>query len=216
MSLRTYRAKRDFRRTPEPDVHAGADQTLGRKGPEPTEAGGRFVVHRHRARRLHYDLRLEIDGVLASWAVPRGPTLDPAAKRLAVQVEDHPLGYFGFEGVIPAGQYGGGDVIVWDWGRWTPEPGEPEASTALRAGELKIHLEGEKLRGGFVLIRTDGWSKSRPSKPKWLLIHRRDNASIGGWDAEDHPVSVKSGRTNDDVAKRRRARRRGRPPRARS
>ena len=154
--------------------------------------------------------------MLASWAVPRGPTLDPAAKRLAVQVEDHPLGYFGFEGVIPAGQYGGGDVIVWDWGRWTPEPEQPDASTALQTGELKLRLEGKKLHGGFVLIRTDRWAKSRPTKPKWLLIHRRDDAAIGGWDAEDHPESVKSGRTNEDVAKGRRATRRGRAPNARS
>ena len=211
MSLRTYRSKRDFRRTPEPE---GDGRSAGRTRREAPKAGGRFVVHRHRARRLHYDLRLEIDGVLASWAVPRGPSLDPAAKRLAVQVEDHPLGYFGFEGVIPTGQYGGGDVIVWDWGRWSADAGQPEASAALRAGQLKIRLDGEKLRGGFVLIRTDRWAKARPGKPKWLLIHRRDEAAIGGWDAEDHPASVKSGRTNEEVALGGRSRRRGRPPRA--
>ena len=152
--------------------------------------------------------------MLASWAVPRGPTLDPAAKRLAVQVEDHPLGYFGFEGVIPSGQYGGGDVIVWDWGRWTPEPEQPDPGLALRAGELKLRLEGEKLHGGFVLIRTDRWAKGSPTKPKRLLIHRRDDTAIPGWDAEDHPASVKSGRTNEDVAIGRRATRRSRPPRA--
>ena len=179
------------------------------------EAGGRFVVHRHRARRLHYDLRLEVDGVLASWAVPRGPSLDPAARRLAVQVEDHPVGYFGFEGVIPAGQYGGGDVIVWDWGRWIPDPGQRDASAALDDGELKFLLDGEKLRGGFVLIRTDRWSKARPTRPKWLLIHRRDAAAAGGWDAESLPESVKSGRTNDELAAGLRAHRRGRPPAAR-
>ena len=106
------------------------------------------MVHRHRARRLHYDLRLEIGGVLASWAVPRGPSLDPSVKRLAVQVEDHPLGYFDFEGVIPAGQYGGGDVIVWDWGRWTPDPDQPDPQVALASGELKVRLDGEKLHGG--------------------------------------------------------------------
>jgi bifunctional non-homologous end joining protein LigD len=210
VSLRTYRSKRDFRRTPEPDDRPGDSRRPARS--RESQAGGRFVIHRHRARRLHYDLRLEIDGVLASWAVPRGPTLDPSAKRLAVQVEDHPLSYFGFEGVIPAGQYGGGDVIVWDWGRWRPEPGQANAATALRAGELKLVIEGEKLRGGFVLIRTDGWSKSRRTKPKWLLIHRRDDAAIHGWDAEDHPASVKSGRTNEDVAAGRRAKSRRRPP----
>ena len=216
MNLRTYRSKRDFRRTPEPEDRAGDRQPAGKARRGSTASGGQFVVHRHRARRLHYDLRLEIGGVLASWAVPRGPTLDPAAKRLAVQVEDHPLGYFGFEGVIPAGQYGGGDVIVWDWGRWTPDPEQPEASAALSAGELKIQLDGQKLQGRFVLIRTDRWAKSRPTKPKWLLIHRRDDAAIGGWDAEDHPASVKTGRTNEDVAKGLRAKRRGRAPSARS
>src|SRR5258707_847737 len=107
MTLRTYRSKRDFRVTPEPDDRARDNPAAGRIRRVPAKTGGRFVVHRHRARRLHYDLRLEIGGVLASWAVPRGPSLDPAAKRLAVQVEDHPLGYFGFEGVIPRGQYGG-------------------------------------------------------------------------------------------------------------
>ena len=212
MSLRTYRSKRDFERTPEPNDRPGDGRPPTRSRREP-KAGDRFVIHRHRARRLHYDLRLEIGGVLASWAVPRGPTLDPAAKRLAVQVEDHPLSYFGFEGVIPAGQYGGGDVIVWDWGNWRSEPGQADAATALRAGELKLVLEGEKLRGGFVLIRTDGWGKSRRTKPKWLLIHRRDDAAIHGWDAEDHPASVKSGRTNEDVAAGRRATSRRRSPR---
>jgi bifunctional non-homologous end joining protein LigD len=213
MSLRAYRSKRDFRHTPEPAGGAGENRTPRRTRRDPT-VGGRFVVHRHRARRLHYDLRLEIDGVLASWAVPRGPTLDPAARRLAIQVEDHPLGYFGFEGGIPSGQYGAGDVIVWDWGRWAPEGDQPEPSAALRAGELKVRLEGEKLHGGFVLIRTDRWAKSRPAKPKWLLIHRRDDAAEPGWDAEDHPVSVKSGRTNEGVATGQIATRRGRGPRA--
>jgi bifunctional non-homologous end joining protein LigD len=118
------------------------------------------------------------------------------------------LSYFAFEGVIPAGQYGGGDVIVWDWGRWRSEPGQADTPTALRAGELKLVLEGVKLSGGFVLIRTDRWAKSRRTKPKWLLIHRRDDAAIRGWDAEDHPASVKSGRTNEDVATGRHARRR--------
>jgi len=193
MTLREYRRKRDFQRTPEPD----ADTTVARGD---ARRGGRYVVHRHRARRLHYDLRLEIGGSLASWAVPRGPSLDPTAKRLAIQVEDHPLSYFGFEGVIPAGQYGGGDVIVWDQGLWTPDPDQPDAIASLAAGELKILLEGEKLHGAFVLVRTDGWAKSDRSKRKWLLIHRRDPAAVADWDADDYPYSVTTGRTNDEVA----------------
>ena len=142
--LETYRRKRDFARTPEP---AGAVA-------EPGGGERRFVVQRHRARRLHYDLRLEIDGVLVSWAVPKGPTLDPTARRLAVHVEDHPLEYFDFEGVIPAGEYGGGDVIVWDWGTWEPRDRPTTRSRPSRAGELHVDLHGEKLRGRFVLVRT--------------------------------------------------------------
>ena len=199
MSLRTYRAKRHFDRTSEP---------AGRAPSRRVDAGsGRFVVQRHRATRLHYDVRLEIDGVLASWAVPRGPTLDPAQRRLAVQVEDHPLEYFAFEGTIPKGEYGGGDVIIWDWGRWNADTSTPDGSRALRAGELKFTLEGEKLHGGFVLLRVEGRMAARSTKPKWLLIHRRDDAAIPGWDAEDHPASVKTGRTNDEVAAGRAGRR---------
>jgi bifunctional non-homologous end joining protein LigD len=153
-------------------------------------------VQRHRATRLHYDFRIELDGVLVSWAVPRGPSLDPSAKRLAVHVEDHPLGYFDFEGAIPRGAYGGGDVIVWDWGRWTAEPDTDDASAAIADGELKFELDGRKLRGSFVLVRT-AWSEGR--KDQWLLIHRRDDAAVKGWDAEDYPESVKTGRTNDEV-----------------
>jgi bifunctional non-homologous end joining protein LigD len=212
MTLRRYREKRDFRKTPEPD--AVPTKTPRRRAP--SEAGGRFVVHRHRARRLHYDLRLEIGAVLASWAVPRGPSLDPRARRLAVQVEDHPLGYFDFEGLIPAGQYGGGDVIVWDWGRWTPDPDQPDPEVALASGELKFRLDGQKLHGGFVLIRTNGWARADRAKPKWLLIHRRDEDAIAGWDADDHLHSVKTGRTNEDIAAGRRGRLVGRVARTRA
>jgi bifunctional non-homologous end joining protein LigD len=127
----------------------------------------------------------------------RGPSLDPHARRLAVHVEDHPLEYFDFEGVIPDAQYGAGDVIVWDWGRWTADPSVPDAAAALGAGELKVRLEGEKLHGGFVFVRADF---GRDGKDKWLLIHRRDDAATPGWDAEDHPTSVRTGRTNDEVA----------------
>jgi bifunctional non-homologous end joining protein LigD len=196
VTLETYRRKRRFDRTPEPPGEAAV---RGRR----SARSGRFVVQRHRARRLHYDVRLELGGVLVSWAVPRGPSLDPAAKRLAVHVEDHPLGYFSFGGVIPRGQYGAGDVVVWDWGRWTLDPSTPDAAAALRAGELKFRLDGVKLRGSFVLVRTDMPGRR---KDKWLLIHRRDEEAIPDWDAEDHPASVKTGRTNDEVAAGRQAR----------
>src|SRR5881227_1195141 len=146
--LETYRQKRRFDATPEPAGDA----------PEPmSSAGGRFVVQRHRARRLHYDFRLEIDGVLASWAVPKGPTLAPSVRRQAIHGEDHPIEYFDFEGVIPKGEYGGGDVIVWDWGRWEPAK-DVDPATAIAKGDLHFDLVGEKLRGRFVLVRS-----SRPS-----------------------------------------------------
>jgi len=142
-------------------------------------------------------VRLEIGGVLVSWAVPRGPSLDPGVRRLAVRVEDHPLEYFSFEGAIPGAQYGAGDVIVWDWGRWTADPEVTDAADALASGELKVALNGGKLHGGFVFVRADF---GRDSREKWLLIHRRDDEAVRGWDAEDHPESVKTGRTNDEVA----------------
>jgi bifunctional non-homologous end joining protein LigD len=197
MPLEDYRRKRDFAKTPEPppgEVDGGTQPPLGSRR--------RFVIQRHRATRLHYDFRLEIDGVLVSWAVPKGPSLDADVRRMAVHVEDHPVEYFDFEGVIPAKQYGAGDVIVWDWGRWSADPSVTDAARALHDGELKVHLEGEKLHGGFVFIRTD---RMRRGKDKWLLIHRRDDEAIAGWDAEDFPDSVKTGRTNDDLARRRRA-----------
>ncbi len=186
--LSTYRAKRDFSLTPEPS---------GSRRKRRPSAGRRFVVQRHRARRLHYDLRLEIDGVLVSWAVPKGPTLDPASRRLAVQVEDHPVDYFDFEGVIPEGGYGAGDVIVWDWGTWEPA-GDEDPAEALQAGELHFDVSGEKLAGRFALVRT---GQDRSGKDKWLLLHKKDDHATPGWDPEDHPESVKTGRTNADVAK---------------
>jgi bifunctional non-homologous end joining protein LigD len=182
--LAEYRAKRDFTRTPEP---SGKERRAPR-------GGHRFVVQRHRARRLHYDLRLELDGVLVSWAVPKGPTLDPKARRLAVNVEDHPLSYFDFEGVIPDG-YGKGDVIVWDWGTWEPADGTDPAE-ALQKGDLHFDLDGQKLKGRFVLVRRD----KPEGKDDWLLLHKKDDAAEPGWDPEAHPESVKTGRTNDDVA----------------
>ncbi len=187
MSLDTYKRKRDFKKTPEP---------AGEVGPSaPPPEGRRFVVQRHRASRLHYDFRLEIDGVLMSWAVPRGPSLNPDDKRMAVHVEDHPISYFDFEGVIPKGEYGGGDVIVWDWGTFEPEETD-DPGRAVAKGELKLRLDGEKLRGRFTLVKTRG-SKSGPDD--WLLIHKKDEAADPGWDVDALPRSVKTGRTNDEV-----------------
>lgn len=181
--LQKYRQKRDFHQTPEP---AG--------GLAPEESGNRFVVQRHRARALHYDFRLEAAGVLLSWAVPKGPTLDPSAKRLAVHVEDHPLEYFDFEGVIPGGQYGSGDVIVWDWGTWTITDGA-DPIVATEKGDLHFDLHGVKLLGHFALVRRG----ARGGKEQWLLLHKNDRYAVAGWNAEEHPASVKTGKTNDEV-----------------
>ncbi|GAA2785282.1 non-homologous end-joining DNA ligase [Saccharopolyspora taberi] len=183
--LAGYRRMRDFGRTPEPP----GDQ-------EPGPGGNRFVVQRHRARRRHYDLRLELDGVLVSWAVPKGPTLDPAARHLAVHVEDHPVEYTDFEGVIPEGEYGGGDVIVWDRGTWEPVDTDDPAS-AIEDGNLHFDLRGQKLAGRFVLVRR---GEDRSGKEQWLLLHKKDEHAQEGWDPEEHPESVKSGRTNEEVA----------------
>jgi bifunctional non-homologous end joining protein LigD len=177
--LEAYRHKRDFIRTPEPAGDRGGD------------GGARFVVQRHRASRLHYDVRFEIDGVLVSWAVPKGPTLDPNVRRLAMHVEDHPVEYLHFEGVIPSGEYGGGDVIVWDTGTWNPVHTD-DPGAAVRAGELHAEVHGEKLRGRLVLIR-------REVGEEWMLLHKRDAHAVEGWDPEAHPLSVLSGRTNDEV-----------------
>jgi bifunctional non-homologous end joining protein LigD len=186
--LGPYRAKRDFARTPEP---------AGLASPSPP-GELRFVVQRHRARRLHYDLRFEMDGVLASWAVPHGPTLDPAVKRLAVHVEDHPIEYLDFEGVIPSGEYGGGDVIVWDIGTWEPHATDDPAA-AVAAGELHADVTGSKLRGRLVLIRRGGRASEQEKQEQWLLLHKDDDYAVKGWETEDHPRSVLSGRTNDEV-----------------
>jgi bifunctional non-homologous end joining protein LigD len=194
MGIDRYRRKRKFEATPEPPGSPGAN--LGGRS-----SSGRYVVQRHRARRLHYDFRLEIGGVLVSWAVPRGPSLDPAARRLAVRVDDHPIEYFDFEGTIPAGQYGAGDVIVWDWGTWTADPATPDAGAALKKGEFKFRLDGVKLRGGFVLVRTPSLGGRDGRQEKWLLIHRKDDEAVSGWRAEVAPQSVKSGRTNEDLVR---------------
>lgn len=168
--------------------------------PQAAHGGGaapRFVVQRHRASSDHYDLRLEMGGVLVSWAVPKGPTLDPRVRRTAFKVEDHPLEYLHFEGVIPKGQYGAGDVVVWDTGTWQPHgTGDPVA--AVRAGELHVDVFGHKLRGRLVLVRRG----EAGEREQWLLLHKRDEHAVDGWDPEDHPRSVLSGRTNAEVAER--------------
>jgi bifunctional non-homologous end joining protein LigD len=188
--LSKYRAKRDFTRTAEPSGAAGVARA----------EYPRFVIQKHAARRLHYDLRLELDGVFKSWAVTRGPSLDPADKRLAVEVEDHPLAYGDFEGTIPGGQYGGGTVQLWDRGFWVPE-GNKSAEGMLAAGDLKFVLEGDRLHGSWVLVRMKG-DRFRGSKTNWLLIkHRDEYARPGDHDAlleEDR--SVASGRPMAQIA----------------
>jgi len=194
--LETYRAKRNFKLTPEPAGKAGKGTAK--------DAGGVFVVHKHDARRLHYDLRLEHDGVLWSWAVTRGPSLDPAEKRLAVHVEDHPFDYRTFEGVIPSG-YGAGTVIIWDEGSWTPEF---DPAWGLGKGHIRFELAGEKLRGLWDLVRL----KPRPGEKSdnWLLIKADDVFARPGVDIlEAEPRSVTSGRTVEEVAA-------GKPPKRKS
>jgi len=183
--LTTYQSKRDFRQTSEPSGHrkvARADQL-------------RFVVQKHAARRLHFDLRLELDGVFKSWAVTKGPSLDPKVKRLAVEVEDHPLDYGDFEGTIPRGQYGGGTVQLWDRGHWQPE-GSHSAADMLRRGNLRFRLDGQRLKGEWVLVRMRD-KRSNGGRHNWLLIKHHDAFDRQGDDdealAEDR--SVASGRT---------------------
>src|SRR5271166_5134795 len=189
MALDEYRRKRDFRKTTEP---AGTPLTSDSESLA-------FVVQQHAARRLHYDFRLELGGVMKSWAIPKGPSLDPAEKRLAVQVEDHPLEYAGFEGIIPKGQYGGGTVLLWDRGFWSPA--DPHPAAAYNNGMLKFALHGEKLRGNWMLVRLK--RKPRDTHDNWLLVKERDEAARPGSGAavvDDHPLSVESGRTLEEIA----------------
>ena len=191
-SLRTYRDKRDFRRTPEP-APSSAKRSGGR---------GRFVIQKHDATSLHYDVRLEADGVLKSWAVPKGPSTDPRDKRLAMPTEDHPLEYARFEGVIPEGEYGAGPVIVWDAGTYrnlTERNGkEVPVARAIRDGHISVWLEGKKLAGGYALTRVGGGKR-----PRWIMVKEKDERA----DARRNPVktqpeSVRSGRTIEEVAAR--------------
>ena len=192
MSLKEYARKRSFAQTPEPPPAEKHSSAASDSAPnlKPT-----FVVQRHHARALHYDFRLELDGVLKSWAIPKGPTLDPSQKRLAVHVEDHPLDYGNFEGNIPTGQYGAGSVMLWDRGTYEVL-GKDSALDQSRRGDFKFRLEGEKLRGEFALVRTKGRGDNQ-----WLLLKKRDKAAVIGWDPEDHSRSVFSGRSQEEIAK---------------
>jgi len=185
-SLKTYRAKREFSRTPEP------------AGGLSSEGSNRFVVHKHHATADHYDLRLEVGGVLKSWAVPRGPSLNPADKRLAVETEDHPIEYIDFEGVIPEGEYGGGPMIVWDTGTWAPMD---DVEKSLRTGAFKFRLAGRKLNGGWMLTRLKPKPGEDENKKNWLLFKERDLASDTSLDIlAARPESVKSGRRIEELA----------------
>jgi len=198
MALEEYKRKRRFEDTPEPPP------TVSKKG------GNRFVVQKHDATRLHYDFRLEMEGVLKSWAVPKGPSLDPADKRLAMQVEDHPVSYFDFEGNIPEGNYGAGSVMVWDVGTWEPlspvpvdgkyvQGTEAEAAAMLAKGDLKFRLHGKRLKGDFALVKMKG---RRPGSKgnEWLMIKKHDDHVVEGYDAGDIDESVLSKRTMDEIA----------------
>lgn len=198
MALEEYKRKRRFEETPEPPPKVE------------NRSQHRFVVQKHSATRLHYDFRLEMEGVLKSWAVPKGPSLDPADKRLAMQVEDHPVSYFDFEGIIPEGNYGAGTVIVWDVGTWEPLSPTPvngkylpgtdaEASAMLQKGDFKIRLHGKKLNGDFALVHI----RSRRSGSKgneWLLIKKHDEYVVPGYDIDQYGKSALSGRTIEQTA----------------
>jgi bifunctional non-homologous end joining protein LigD len=177
-SLAEYQRKRDFSKTPEP------------KGAPDPSGKDRFVVQKHWATRLHYDFRLEMEDVLVSWAIPKGPTLNPAERRLAAHVEDHPVSYYDFEGTIPKGEYGGGTVMVWDWGTFELEEWTPAES--LRRGEVKFRLNGVRLRGRYALVRTR-------SEKDWLLIKKKDEAADPSFDIEKFTTSVKTGRTKEEI-----------------
>src|SRR6266705_1891044 len=188
MALKEYRAKRRFDVTAEP---AGKEKAAAKR-----RKALIFVVQKHRATALHYDFRLEWKGVLLSWAVPKGPSLDPSVKRMAMQTEDHPIEYAKFEGIIPEGQYGGGTVMIWDKGTWTPEV--PDVDAALKKGDLKFTLDGHKLHGSWVLVRIRAREGGRPP---WLLIKHRDEFASKRDIAEEEPRSVVSKRILAEIAR---------------
>jgi bifunctional non-homologous end joining protein LigD len=187
MALEEYRRKRDFEKTPEPPPK-----------PVPKKKAAdlpHFYVQRHDATRLHYDFRLEIGGVLVSWAVPKGPSLEPLSKHLAMKVEDHPFEYGTFEGNIPKGEYGGGSVMLWDTGTYELL-GEGTAQEQIARGDLKFRLNGEKLEGEFAVVLMRGRGKGN----EWLMIKKKDAGAQPGWNVEDHAYSVKTGRTQQEIA----------------
>ncbi len=186
-SLKTYRSKRNFEVTAEPE---GSERS---NGPSQDLL---YVIQKHDASHLHYDFRLEWRGVLLSWAVPKGPSLDPSVKRLAARVEDHPVEYGGFEGTIPKGEYGGGTVMLWDLGSWVPE--SPDVDAALAKGELKFTLNGKKLKGSWVLVRTKGYGGSK--RESWLLIKHRDRYASTNDVLEKKPKSVLTNRLLPQIA----------------
>lgn len=193
--LAEYRKKRDFRKTAEPEGGKAKAKRAATKRLE-------FVVQKHAASHLHYDLRLELDGVMKSWAVPKGPAPDPAIKRLAMQVEDHPMEYNDFEGTIPRGEYGGGTVMLWDRGWYEPEKGggEDGVRQGYSKGDLKVVFHGKRLKGSWVLVRTRGWGGGGGGKPAWLLIkHRDDFAEPGDALVERYTTSVVSKRTMEQI-----------------
>jgi bifunctional non-homologous end joining protein LigD len=190
MTLKKYQEKRRFDVTTEP---SGGERASQKK---PSKLI--FVVQKHRATQLHYDFRLEWNGVLLSWAVPKGPSPDPSVKRLAMQVEDHPVEYATFEGVIPEGEYGGGTVMVWDQGTWEPE--QPDVDAALKKGDLKFTLHAKKLHGSWVLVRTRGFGGSS-GKSSWLLIKHRDQYASTADIAAEEPRSAVSGRLLAEIAR---------------
>ena len=196
--LAEYRRKRDFTRTSEP---RGSARTRTR--------ALAYVIQKHAASHLHYDLRLELDGVMKSWAVPKGPSLDPAVKRLAMQVEDHPIDYNSFEGTIPKGEYGGGTVMIWDRGTYTyggDDTDDPIEGLrrGFAKGDFKIRLKGRRLKGSWVLVRT---RRGDPRRAQWLLIKHRDEAAEPGTEVvEEYQTSVTTGRTMDEIAEGRKAR----------
>ena len=190
MSLKEYERKRDFTRTPEPKPG---------KTCKSESQTGRYFIQRHNATRLHYDFRLEIDGTLKSWAIPKGPSLDPTVKHLAAMVEDHPLDYGDFEGNIPKGEYGGGSVMLWDRGTFELIPDANAGATAaeqIARGDLKFRLHGEKLSGTWALVHM----KNRGKGNEWLIIKKKDETAQTPWNIEDLAVSVKTGRTQEEIA----------------